>query len=99
MKEILHDPETQCDIFGAVRFYDERQRGLGARFVRVVEQTVLRIASDPLRFAYYEKPLRSGRVPGFPYRVVFADEPEFVFIVAVSHLARKPGWWRYRLER
>jgi len=99
VKEIVHDPEAQCDIFGAVRFYEGRVPALGARFLRALDETIVKIARDPQRFAFYEKPVRSSRVPGFPYRVLFADEPEFVLIVAVAHLSRQPRWWRYRTER
>ena len=99
MKAIVHDPEVQCDIFGAVRFYEGRVPGLGARFLRALDDTIVRIARDPQRFGFYEKPVRSLRVPGFPYRVLFADEASFVLILAVAHLSRQPGWWRYRTER
>jgi hypothetical protein len=99
VKGIVHDPEVQCDIFGAVRFYEGRVPGLGGRFLRVLDGTIASIARDPQRFGFYEKPIRSLRVPGFPYRVLFADEPGFVVILAVAHLSRQPGWWRYRTER
>jgi toxin ParE1/3/4 len=99
VKEIVHDPEVPCDIFGAVRFYEDRVPGLGARFLRALDDTTVRIAGDPQRFGFYVKPIRSVRVPGFPYRVLFTDEAEFVLILAVAHLSRQPGWWRYRTER
>jgi toxin ParE1/3/4 len=99
VKGIVHDPEAQCDIFGAVRFYESRVPGLGASFLRVLDDTIVRIARDPQRFGFYEKPARSLRVPGFPYRELFTDEPEFVLILAVAHLSRQPGWWRYWAER
>jgi hypothetical protein len=34
---------------------------------------------------------------GFPYVVVYLDEPERVWIVAVMHAKRRPGYWRERL--
>ena len=98
MKAIFHDPEAKADAISAALFYDERVVGLGARFLRALDVTILKIARNPQLYAFCEKPIRSCRVNGFPYRVLFADEPEFVLIVAVSHLARRVGWWRYRLE-
>lgn len=99
MKEIVHDPEAKCDIMGAARFYEAQMSGLGARFLKVLDTTILKIASNPEMHAFCEKPIRSCRVKGFPYRVLFSDEPKHILILAVSHGARRPGWWRYRLER
>jgi toxin ParE1/3/4 len=99
VKQIVHDPETQCDIFGAIRFYEDRVPGLGRRFLRALDETIGRIAANPKLHPFYEKPIRSCRIAGFPYRVLFVDERRTLLIVAVSHLARRPGWWRHRLDR
>lgn len=99
MKDIVHDPEAKRDMIAAARFYEARVTGLSARFLKALDATILKIASNPQLYAFCEKPIRSCRVNGFPYRVLFADELEFVLIVAVSHLARQTGWWRYRLEK
>jgi toxin ParE1/3/4 len=98
VKQIAHDPEAQRDIFGAVRFYEDRVPGLGGRFLRILDETMAKIASQPEQFAFFQKPARSCRVHGFPYRVIYVNEPEFVLIVAVSHDARQPNWWRHRLQ-
>jgi len=98
VKSVIHDPEAQCDIFAAVRFYEARRDGLGEHFLRALDATIAKVALNPQMFALYEKPVRSCRISGFPYRVLFVEESQFVLVVAVSHLARKPGWWRHRLE-
>jgi toxin ParE1/3/4 len=99
VKEIVHDPEVKCDIIGAARFYEARLAGLGARFLKALDTTIMKVAANPEIYGYCKRPLRSCRVAGFPYRVIFAHETEFVLIVAVSHLARQPEWWDYRLDR
>ncbi len=33
----------------------------------------------------------------FPFGVLFAVAPDLIFMVAVPHLSRKPGYWRDRL--
>jgi plasmid stabilization system protein ParE len=100
VKPVNHDAEARCDILAAVRFYEERQPGLGERFLRLLDDTVRRVAERPGACGFYDKPpLRSAQVPKFPYRVLFVEDDEAVWIVAVAHLSRKPGWWRHRLER
>jgi hypothetical protein len=34
----------------------------------------------------------------FPYLVVFREYPDHLFIVAVAHGHRRPGYWRKRLK-
>lgn len=33
----------------------------------------------------------------FPYGVIYVLEPDHVWIVALMHLHREPGYWRERL--
>src|SRR6266536_2627179 len=40
---------------------------------------------------------RRALARGFPYSVVYLDEPERVWIVAVMHAKRRLGYWRERL--
>jgi hypothetical protein len=35
-------------------------------------------------------------VPGFPYGLLYRAEPERIFVVAVAHVHRRPGYWRRR---
>jgi len=34
----------------------------------------------------------------FPYAVVYLEQPDRVWIVAIMHLKRRPGYWRKRLS-
>jgi ParE toxin of type II toxin-antitoxin system, parDE len=99
VKDVVHDPEAKSDLVQAALFYETRVKGLGARFLKAADMTILKIASNPQMYNFCEKPIRSCRVNGFPYRVLFTDESTFVLILAISHLARQVGWWRYRLGR
>jgi hypothetical protein len=36
-------------------------------------------------------------VPKFPYGLLYRIEPARIYIVAVMHLHRRPGYWRSRL--
>ncbi len=71
MKPIFHDPEAKSDAISAARFYDERVMGLGARLLKALDVAILKIARNPQLYAFCEKPIRSCRVNGFPYRVLF----------------------------
>jgi toxin ParE1/3/4 len=36
-------------------------------------------------------------VPRFPYALIYAVEERRVFVVAVAHFRRRPGYWRDRV--
>jgi hypothetical protein len=33
----------------------------------------------------------------FPYAVIFQEKEEVIFVVAISHAKRRPGYWAGRL--
>jgi hypothetical protein len=39
-----------------------------------------------------------GPVQGFSYSIMYVLEGDEVFIIAVSHYRRRPGYWRSRLR-
>ncbi len=77
--------------------YAKLDRDLADRFIRTIRTTLDLIQDDPLSHAVEVGDIRSRRVPGFPYRIVFDyKETTGVFIVAVMHDRRRP---RYRRGR
>lgn len=41
--------------------------------------------------------VRSKGVAGFPYRVVYFVDDDWLTVVAVAHAKRRPGYWRDRV--
>jgi plasmid stabilization system protein ParE len=39
---------------------------------------------------------RQLKVRGFPYLVAYRIRPGDVYVVAVAHAKRRPGYWRHR---
>lgn len=79
------------------RRYKRHQLGLGAVFAAEVDRAVQRIAEAPQRWPVFRKNFRSVLVRRFPY--VFYDKvinPGTVFVTAVGHARRRPGYWLCR---
>jgi plasmid stabilization system protein ParE len=47
--------------------------------------------------ALFGRRLRRLLVPRFPYGLLYRVEDERIFIVAVAHFSRRPGYWRSRI--
>jgi len=98
MSEVVFDPEARSEFLRAVAYYEERKKGLGARFRRAVEESLHAIGERPLSYRVLEPPFRSCLLRGFPYALIYAIEPFQILIIAVSHASRKPGYWLERSE-
>jgi len=96
VKYAVH-PEADEEFAEAVRYYSEISPELGVRFYREMERLFGEICADPERFRKFDPPARRHLSRDFPYAVIFLDNPGYVWIVAVMHTRRRPGYWRARL--
>ncbi len=96
MRHAIH-PEADLEFADAVRYYSEIDPELGHRFYREVERIVRGVCADPQRFRKFDPPARRHFSAEFPYAIIYPDEPDRVWIVAVMHMKRQPGYWKERL--
>ena len=96
MRYLLH-PEADEEFAEAVRYYSEISPALGVRFYREVARLFQEVCADPQRFRRFDPPARRHFSRDFPFAVIFLDKPDCIWIVAVMHLKRHPGYLRHRL--
>ena len=89
-------PEAQTDIKEAARWYEDRESGLGLRFLREIRTSLEHISETPLRFPIVEQNVRRALVHKFPYSIYFLNESEAIAIIAVLHQHQQPGVWKSR---
>ena len=81
----------------AVRYYSEISPELGIRFYRDMERLFHEAGADPARYRLFDPPARRHFSRDLPYAVIFLETPDCLWIVAVMHMKRRPGYWRERL--
>jgi len=94
---VLH-PEADDELAQAIQYYASIDPELGVRFYREIERLIFEVCMYPRRFRSFDPPARRHFSHLFPYAVIYLDEPDRVWIVAVMHMKRKPGYWRERLN-
>ena len=94
---VLH-PEADAEYTSAAEYYAAINPELGGRFYDEIERLILEIRKTPGRFRQYDPPARRNLARDFPYAVVYLDEPDCVWILAIMHLHREPDYWKYRLD-
>ncbi len=97
MRSVEFHPEAQDEFISAVQFYESQTAGLGLDFILTVQRAYERLLEFPATGAPFGRRLRRLLVPKFPYGLLYRVEPERVYIVAVMHLHRRPGYWRSRV--
>ena len=81
----------------AVAYYELERIGLGLELLDEFSSVFLRVRQYPRAFPVFENSLvRYGLVRRFPYVVYFREFENYIWIVAVSHARRRPGYWKKR---
>lgn len=104
MRIDLH-PEARAEVRAAAIWYDEREQGLGDRFVSEVASVLTRIGDAPrsspiwVESEAFREPVRKASVRGFPYLIAFEVLRDTIFVLAVAHGKWRPLYWLPRPRR
>jgi plasmid stabilization system protein ParE len=97
VRSVEFHPNAQAALISAAQFYETQTGGLGLDFLLTVQRTYERLVVFPRSGTPLGRRLRRVLVPKFPYCLLYRIEPARIYIVAVMHLHRRPGYWRSRL--
>jgi len=93
---VVLDPAAAAELREAAVFYEDCREGLGQEFLADVEASFDAIARRPDLWRRLTGRFRRCLVHRFPYGVIYAVEDDVVYVAAVMHLKRKPGYWESR---
>ncbi|MBI1733411.1 MAG: type II toxin-antitoxin system RelE/ParE family toxin [Gammaproteobacteria bacterium] len=94
----LH-PDADREFIEHALFYERREPGLGHRFIDEIERGIALLVSQPQIGPELDEELRYFVLDDFPFSLIYRIEPERIWIVAVAHQSRRPGYWRERIDR
>jgi len=96
VRHAIH-PEADAEFTDAIRYYAEIARELGIRFYREMERLIREVCVHPERFRMVDPPARRHFSAQFPYAIIYLVKADHVWIAAIMHMKRKPGYWRERV--
>ena len=89
--------EARREILDGALWYDEQRPGLGDGFRRAIREAMEQIAETPLAWPLVWRDVRRKVLTRrFPYVIYYRFKGEQVRVLAVSHTARRPGYWSSR---
>ena len=89
-------PEAEEELNNAIDYYEEIEPGLGYDFALEVFSAIQRSVKFPKAWTVLEGEVRRCLVRRFPYGILYTEEESGIFVIAIMHLHRKPGYWRDR---
>jgi plasmid stabilization system protein ParE len=92
---VIVTKEAHHDVLEAFRYYEEKQIGLGERFLGVLEDCYLSLSKHPEHYGFIDedplKVFRDVKLEKFPYVVVFEIRKAEVVVYAVHNTYKHPA--------
>ncbi|MBE7499823.1 MAG: type II toxin-antitoxin system RelE/ParE family toxin [Verrucomicrobiales bacterium] len=97
MKPALIHSQARAELDAAISFYESRAAGLGLDLQAKVEDGVRAIQRSPESWPPHKQTgFRKYFVERFPYTLYYLEMPDCIWIAAVAHGSRRPGYWMGR---
>ena len=97
MKPLTIHAAAEAEADGAIAHYEIQRAGLGREFRQDFESAIDRIRRMPQVFASVDdQGIRKHRLKRFPYTVYYPELDDAIWIAAVAHQRRRPGYWSGR---
>jgi len=97
VKRVVYHPEALQEYAGAAEYYTDIEQELGGRFFDEVEGLILDFQRAPDRYRRVDPPARRHFSDVFPYAMIYLEEWDHLWIVALMHMKRNPVYWKERL--
>ena len=96
MKSRFHEA-ADAELAEAVAYYDAQAPGLGDRLLAEVKAATHYIERYPEIAPVIDEGVRTKALVRFPFRLMYVVEAHELYVVAVAHQSKRPGYWADRL--
>jgi toxin ParE1/3/4 len=96
VKPVEFHPQAEDELAEIVAFYDRESANLGDEFTHAVERAVEFVRTHPRAGSPLRGEIRRWQVRRFPYTLIYREEPERIYVLALAHHRRQPGYWANR---
>jgi hypothetical protein len=97
MPKIVFHPDIASEIKASYNWYQEQAAGLGDDFIAELESAYETIEELPETWPKFQKGFRRYLLARFPFSVIYKVSNDYIYVVAVMHNSRKPGYWVGRI--
>lgn len=97
-RRVRLEPEAESELYAAASHYEGEVRGLGSDFIAATRAVLQRLQRWPSSGSFVDDidptlGVRRFPVKRFPYQIVYVLVDDDVYVIAIAHDERKPGYW------
>ena len=96
MTALRFHPEADAELAEAREWYKARSEVAAQAFALDIDHAIKRILESPLTYPIGMRGEHRFVLDRFPYTILYRIRGDLVFITAVAHQSRRPGYWRHR---
>lgn len=96
MKQVGFHPEAVQELAEHESWYREKSEMAAQGFLLELNRAIRNVAEFPERWPVASRGERRFVFPRYPFTLLYRIKGEVVFITAVAHQSRRPGYWRHR---
>jgi toxin ParE1/3/4 len=89
-------PEAEIELEKAAAYYENQREGLGQEFRLEFEAALGRLLENPQTYVIEVDQVRACSLKRFPYTIYYAELDDQIWLAAVAHHHRRPGYWYRR---
>lgn len=100
MTRVAWHPEARTELLEATDYYEDEAPGLGGLFLSAIDRGLRQLEAFPAAGREIRPATRRLVVGRFPYSIVYRQRPpgdsQEIFVLAIAHQRRRPGYWADR---
>jgi plasmid stabilization system protein ParE len=96
VKPVEFHPDAAQEANDAVDYYEALPAGLGDDFRAELDTALSRIQQNPQMYAAESGSIRVCPLHRFPYSIYYEELADRIWVAAVGHQSRRPGYWARR---
>lgn len=97
MPKLQFHPDIASEVKSSYNWYQNQADGLGDDFIAELESAYDTIVELPETWPRFQKGFRRYLLAKFPFSVIYRSTTDSIYVVAVMHNSRKPGYWVGRI--
>ncbi len=98
MKPYAFHPAAQLEVDEATAYYRFNNPAVSRNFLDEMSKIILEIRAAPHRLPFESGTRIQRRVfRRFPYKLLYRNDSQEIYILAIAHTSRRPGYWKSRI--
>ncbi len=96
MPNLTFHPDVANEVKASYEWYQNQTDGLGDDFLHELESAYQMIVEFPATWPIYNNHYRRFLLGKFPFSLIYREDKNIIYVVAIMHNSRKPGYWKNR---